>query len=57
MRTEGLQRPTSGKRVFETAPEHKTAWFFEGARHNNLKEFGFETQLLNYLEQNRSRKH
>jgi hypothetical protein len=56
MRTEGLQRPTSGKRVFETAPEHKTAWFFEGARHNNLKEFWFETQLLNYLEQNRSRK-
>ena len=46
-----------GKRVFEAAPEPKTAWFFEGAGHNNLKEFGFETQLLNYLERNRSRKH
>ena len=45
-----------GKRVFEAAPEPKTAWFFEGVGHNNLKEFGFETQLLNYLERNRSRK-
>ena len=44
-----------GKRVFEAAPEPKTAWFFEGARHNNLNEFGFDTRLLNYLEQNGSR--
>ena len=44
-----------GKRVFEAAPEPKTAWFFEGAGHNNLKEFGFDTRLLDYLQQNRSR--
>jgi len=44
-----------GKRVFEAAPEPKTAWFFEGAGHNNLKEFGFDTRLLDYLQRNRSR--
>ena len=43
-----------GKRVFEAAPEPKTAWFFEGAGHNNLNEFGFDIQLLNYLERNHS---
>ena len=44
-----------GKRVFEAAREPKTAWFFEGAGHNNLKEFGFDTRLLDYLQRNRSR--
>ncbi|CUS51820.1 Bem46 protein [hydrothermal vent metagenome] len=44
-----------GKRVFAAAPEPKTAWFFEGAGHNNLQEFGFDTRLLDYLQQNRFR--
>ena len=44
-----------GKRVFDAAPDPKTAWFFEGAGHNNLKDFGFDTRLLDYLQRNRSR--
>ena len=44
-----------GKRVFEAAPEPKAAWFFEDAGHNNLKEFGFDTRLLDYLQRNHSR--
>ena len=44
-----------GKRVFEAAPEPKTAWFFEGAGHNNLTEFGSDARLLDYLERNRFR--
>ena len=44
-----------GKRVFEAAPEPKIAWFFEGAGHNNLTEFGSDARLLDYLERNRFR--
>ena len=44
-----------GKRVYEAAPEPKIAWFFENAGHNNLKEFGFDTKLLNYLKRSQCR--